>query len=338
MLTYTIRKRVFRLSEGDTLVFPNHVEVRVVLQPLQPFGAAPDGGRTAVRGVPATVRFDANSGRHTIESKVPPKPLEVVIEDPVRRVELRGNELFIRTRCETLEDVNNLIEAIYYGFPMLLNVDFADPPIVERVNGKVGDTPFGWELKSWRGHFDITTQELQEKRVVSAWKRFEIISQPINRRVIAALHYFHVACRLSGVGQSPGEFMAEAILNFSKMLEVLFPATGDEKALDAAREGLKELDFSEDEIEGNFIPAMVLRNHIDVAHVFLSIFTSKQLQVLHQYTESAESSFRSLLQRLLERIQTGLYEVRPYPDPAVRPDAAAVIEKLAHHLGEPDYA
>jgi len=333
MLTYQVRKRVFRLSEGGALDFPNPVEISFVFQPLQPFGMVAGGGKTAVRGVPATVHFDANSGKHAIESKQPLQPLAVTIEEPGRRTEIRGNELRVFTHCKALEDLDDLIQSLYFGFPMLLNVEFADPPTVERVSGKVGSTSFRWELPEWKMEFEITTQELQEEKIASSWRRFDLLSRPGNRRLIAALHYFHVACRLSRVGNSPWEFMAEVILNLSKVLEVLFPPGGDGKTRDAARTALKALNFSEVEIERDFIPAMALRNEIDVSHVSLSLFTLKQLQILHDYTESAEAAFRSMLGRLLDRMQKGHYEVPLCFDLTPSREAVGVIERLSHHFG-----
>ena len=63
---------------------------------------------------------------------------------------------------------------------------------------------------------------------------------------------------------SPWEFMSEVLLNFAKVLEVLFPAS-ESQTIDAARAGLRELGFAEDEVEKWFVPALALRNHLDVA-------------------------------------------------------------------------
>ena len=84
MFTYQIRKRVFRLEEEVSLTWPADTEVRFHLLPLQPFGIEAGGGHTAVRSVAAMAHFNANTGAHTIDSKTPLKPLEVVIEEPSR--------------------------------------------------------------------------------------------------------------------------------------------------------------------------------------------------------------------------------------------------------------
>ena len=192
---------------------------------------------------------------------------------------------------------------------MLLAIEFADPPIIERVDGQIGDVDFRWELKQWKDQFEITSQEKQEQSVASSWERVGILSVPGRRRLLAALHYYHVASRLARRGQIAGEFLPEMILNLSKVLEVLFPPSGDGKTRDAARNGLLKLDFSEIEIEADYIPAMALRNEIDVGHVDLSLFKVDQLALIHGYTEHAETAFRKLLKRVFDSLASDAFEI-----------------------------
>jgi len=265
MMTYQIRKRIYRIDDPNGLKFPNEVEISFEMRPLQAFGMEPGNGRTAVQSVAAHATFDANTGWHTIESRQPLKPLDVTIEESdVRKVEIRGNMLKVTAPANSLEDLNDLLQSIFIGYPILLSIEFGDPVVITRVDGKVGGTPFRWELTDWRMEFDITTQKHQERKAADSWFRFNVISEPTRRRLMAALHYFHVAIRLARVGISPWEFMSEAILNFSKVLEALFPPHGDGRSIDAARSGLKQLGYTEEELERDFIPAIALRNGIDV--------------------------------------------------------------------------
>ena len=207
MLTYQLRQRVFRLEDGDELRFPNSVELVIVFGPPQPFGMEAGGGRTAVRDVEGALQFNANTGQHFIVSSQPLEPLDVTIEEPDHRWELRGNELRVLIeRCASNRDLTGLISSLYYGLPILLNVEFADPPVIERIEGKVGATRFRWELTDWQMSFQTTTQEEQERKFVDSWERFELLSNPQNRRLIGALHYFHMACRLARAGHSPWEW------------------------------------------------------------------------------------------------------------------------------------
>lgn len=328
MLTYQVRPRVFRLASGEELTFPAHGEICFHFQPPQPFGAAAGGGHTAVRGVAASALFNANSGEHTIESKEPLSPLNVTIEEPTRTLRLVGTNLSISQQFASLREMEGMIEGIYFVFPTLVNVPFADPLYIERVDGKVGSTSFRWELAEWRMEFRTTTQEQQEERFAKAWERMGVLSERHRRRLVAGLYYFHVACRLARAGSTAGEFVAEVVLNLAKSLEVLFPPAGDGRTRDAARAGLRTLDFSENQIDCDFIPAMALRNEIDVGHVELGLFTMDQLKTIHAFTERAEAAFRDMFERLISRVESGEADIAPHELGPPRDEAIKLIERL----------
>jgi hypothetical protein len=332
MWTYQVRERDFKVEEGESLVFPNSVELQFELRPLQQLGAGLDQGRTAVKGVPATVHFHGLTGKHWIESETSLDPLEVTIEDGAdRMVELRGSQLRVQQEFATIDELRAFTESLFFGLPILLNVEFNDPPLVDRVFGRVGETPFRWELTRWTIPFATTTMELQETKFAVSWQRFETLSQPENRRLIAALHYYHLACRLETAGDSPWEFMGEVILNLSKTLEVLFPGR-EGQTIDAARTGLASLDLEAQDIERYFIPAMALRNSIDSGHALLSIFTRSQLRVIHAYTEGAINSFRHLLQLVVEKVARGEFSLAAYADMTPSRQALTTIDRLAPHV------
>src|SRR5262249_35108189 len=272
--------------------------------------------------------FNANTGEHTIQSKTPLRPLDVTIDEPIRRVQLTGNVLCVSQRVESDHELAQTIEGIYFVMPLLLNVPFADPPYIERVDGTVGASPFRWELSDWRMAFRVTTQEAQESAAAQAWTGLQLLAPPERRRLFAALHYFHTACRLARRGSTPGEFVAEVILNLAKTLEVLFPPDGDGRTRDAVRSALRQLGFEDARIEGDFIPAMALRNEIDVGHVELGLFTMDQLKIIHAFTERAEGSFRELFDRLLSQVKSGGFVVAPYTAISARPEAVAIVERL----------
>lgn len=327
MLTYQIRRRIFRHEPGEELAFPAHCELCFYFQPAQPFGTEPGGGRTAVRAVAASALFNANTGQHWIDSKQPLSALDVTVEEPTRTVRLVGTTLTVSERFETLQAMEEVITAVFFVLPTLLNIPFADPPYIERVDGKVGSSRFRWELAKWRAEFSITTQQQQEERFAKAWKRMGML-EPRRRRLVAGLHYFHVACRLAGAGSTAGEFVAEVVLNLAKSLEVLFPPTGDGRTRDAARAGLRTLGFPDTQIECDFVPAMALRNEIDVGHVELGLFTMDQLKTIHAFTERAEGAFREMFERLLCRVESGEGEIAPHELGPPRDEAIKLIDRL----------
>ena len=328
MFTYQVRPRILRHEAGETFSLPANVEIRFHFRPLQPFGMEAGGGHTAVRAVAAKALLNANTGEHTVQSETPLEPLDVTIQEPIRIISQKGNILSIKQHFNDLSTLHETIQGLYFTLPMLLNVEFADPPFIERVDGVVGKSTFRWELSDWRMEFRTTTQENQESAIIRSWKHLSALSDQNRRRLLAALHYFHVACRLSRSGTTPGEFLSEVLLNLAKTLEVLFPPTGDGHTRDAARAGLKSLGYMDDKIDADYIPAMALRNEIDVGHVELGVFKLDQLKVLHAYTERAENAFRDLLNTLLEKVETEEFELVSYKLGPPRSEALEIIERL----------
>jgi hypothetical protein len=334
VLTYQIRPRIFRHRPGEELAFPAQCELCFHFQPAQPFGTEPGAGRTLVRAVAASIRFNANTGQHFAESKAPLSPLDVTLQAPTQTVRLVGTTLMITERFESLQAMELAIIAVFFILPTLLNVSFSDPPYIERVDGKVGASGFRWELDEWRLEFRTTTQQEQEEDFAKAWGRIGMMTEPRHRRLAAGLHYFHVACRLARAGCTAGEFVAEVVLNLAKCLEVLFPPNSDGQTRDAARAGLRALGFSAEQIEKDFIPAMALRNEIDVAHVELGLFKMDQLTTIHAYTDRAERAFRELFERLLRRVESGEADIVPHELGPPRDEAIKLVERLKSYMAE----
>lgn len=335
MFTYQVRPRVLKLAVDQPLPFPSNGTVRMHLAPDQPFGLEAGGGRTAVRNVAASVFFNANTGAHYVQSRQPLEPLDVTIQEPSRTIQLKGNVFIVSQRFESNRELTETIESLYLGIPMLLAVDLADPPVVTMIDGEIAGVNFRWELADWRARFEITTQERQEQAVVDSWNRLGVLAASNRRRLQAALHYFHVALRLSRRAEVAGEFLPEVLLNLAKVLEVLFPPGGDGHTRDSARRGLHRLGFSNDTIEADYLPAMALRNEIDVGHVDLSLFTKEQLAVIHGYVERTEPAFRLLFRRIFESIAAATFDVPEYIPTAASGEAVRLIDRLREHINAP---
>lgn len=334
MLTYQVRERALVPNRsGERLSFPNDGEVRFALMPAEPFGGAHGPSRTAVLGVKANLAWNANTDR---DSVTPEKPLEpIVVESQADGIAMRvhGNELSVSSHFRSHRELVGLMVTVHFGLPLVLGLQYVDVPVVTMVTGQVGGVEFVWQYAKRAAGFTVTTKELQEEHFLRAWERLEMLLPLERRRLFAALHYLHTACRLERAGVTPWEFMAEVLLNFSKVLEVLFPAQ-DEKTIESARAGLERLTYTPDEIEQWFIPAIALRNHLDVAHVSLAAFPQRQLRVLHDYTEQAEAHFRELLERVLDGIARGTFDVPAYTDRKPGGEAEKIIRRMAKHFPE----
>jgi hypothetical protein len=171
MLTFQVRPRAFKTEKPVT--FPNRCKVELRLAPKQPFGEEAGGGRTTVQHQPAKVTFNANTGAHYVQSEGPLSPLDVTIEGRADRVTLNGTHLVVVQDCKSWEELDGLVQGLYYGFPMILNVYFADPPYVLEVFGDIGGTPFRWELSEWKLTVSVTNQQSQEEAFAKAWRQMD---------------------------------------------------------------------------------------------------------------------------------------------------------------------
>ncbi len=299
MLTYRLQRRRFRILQGGVPSFPAPVHIEMHLGPPPPFGMGV-GGRTTTRAAPATASIDANTGHATIASATPFDPVDVTVEYQNMAVQMKGDILTVDVTCTDLQELQGLVETFYHLLPAILNVDFGDPPHVLRGSGTIGQSSFIWELVENYAEFYPTTTEKQQHRIIDALERMTgLISEGKNRRLAAAYHYFHVACRLRAAGDSPWEFMGEALVNLTKTLQALFGESRDD-----VRVGLGSLGYSKEEIERSFILVMVLRQ-FDAAHVMLSIMTDVQAVSLNRYVQGREQRFRTLLQRVTAAVAAG---------------------------------
>ena len=240
---------------------------------------------------------------------------------------LSGNHAQLHFTCDSFTHLTQVTEAAYFLLPLLISVEFADPVYIEAVEAHIEDQHFRWELAGWMAPFEATSQQCQQERVERALRRYSLVAAPAQRRLLGALHYFHIACRLLGQGSYPGEFLAESLLNFDRCLVVLY---GPKR--DSVRSALRNLGFSEAEIEGQFIPIMLLRNSIDVGHPSLATLSRDQLEVLQRFADNAEGSFRFLLSSLLRALESGSDVIPSYEDDGPDPALVRTIEILRKHL------
>lgn len=323
MLTYQLQDRVFRVEDDGPLEFPNQVEIEMKLGPPEAFGTSDGFSRLVIFGRKARLLWNSNTGRLQTRSEPPLEPLDVMVETPVQHLTLKGDVLRYKGPCQDSSELEGILSAFQYVLLPLLNVGFADPPVALYIRGRVGKTEFRWEHREAKGSFTPRTPEDIERHVADSFNRLALMQGTANRRLAAGLHYFYIASRLIVAGNSQWEFMAESVLNMSKVLEILFGGT-----MDSVRKQLSELDYTTEEIEDDFIPLMVLRNHFDVGHPRIAILKQKQLRILYQYLAESEDRFRDLFLRLFERIADDTFELHQPEDLHLDSDEQKKLDKL----------
>lgn len=314
MYTYQLQSRAFIFEGNGRLQFPATVVLEAKLSPGTSFGTEDRLSRTLVLAREGNVIINPNSGRWLGQSRPPLEQLEVITKSPTTHLSLTGDVVKYEFQCASPKDLEGMAIAFKWILPPLLNLEFPDPPTVEYVRGSVGNRKFRWEINrsEWQINMRTVTAEKLEKHFVSAFEGIELFNGAKNRRLAAALSYFYIAVRLNVAGDSPWEFMAESILNYAKCLKILFVSS--ENSRDDIRRELHKLNFSKDEIEGDFIPIILLRSQMDVAHPKISIFKERDLKIIYQYIALAESRIRELLSRVLARVADGRYTVLQHSD------------------------
>jgi hypothetical protein len=192
------------MEEGKTFSFPNIVEVEMVLEPTEMFGVGKEPTKTFVPGYNLQAYLNPDSGKCGIVPDHLFDPIEVIVrwKDIIQRFEMQGNKLIVTIECEEIDYLIGLLSAFYYILPLLLTIEFVEPPIVKSIVGKVGDVPFRWEFAGYTFGIDNTNQEIQEKRIVDSFERLSFTCSLENRRLTAALSYFYTAKRLRDAGYS----------------------------------------------------------------------------------------------------------------------------------------
>jgi len=341
MLTYQLQPRVFKGEKG-TFTFPSVVTIEVKFAPPTAFGTKDDLSRTLVLERPASLIYNANTGRVLGKSKPPLEPLEVVIESPDSGFELKGDSLKYKVTCNNVSELEGTIVAFQHVLPTLLNIEFPDPPTVDYIKGWVGDTEFRWEHQECQAPLRVVTAETLEEQVVKGYDRLALLADTRNRRLAASLCYLHLASRLIVSGNSPWEFMAESILNMCKSMEILF-VDSDDTRNDIRRE-LAKLGYTHEEIEGDFIPLLILRSHVDVAHPKVAIHSKRHLMTVYRYLSGSEDCLKKLIKRVIEAVEAGTYQILPTGDLTLNDEdkkgmdllVKTMESRLIHHQKSPD--
>ena len=138
MLTYQLQSRIFQIESDDQFSFPNVAEVELKLGPATTFGTDSSLSRTLVRAHRATIIINANTGRWLAKSDPPLDPLEVIVETKDSKLVLDGDVLRYDFRCADISQLESTLTAFKWVFPTLLNLKFAEPPIISTLFATMG--------------------------------------------------------------------------------------------------------------------------------------------------------------------------------------------------------
>ncbi len=192
-----------------------------------------------------------------------------------------------------------------YVLPAALSVMMNHPCVITDIEGEIGGAVFGYELRDMPFEVRLIDEVERDKSLEDALRLFPNICAEESKRLLAACIYFTRASRLVDAGAWRFEFLAEALLNLSKCLEVLFPPAHGQESRDGVRDGLKRLGLSNDEIEAYFIPILRIRSSLDVAHHRLGVPRRDQVERLISFSSEAVKSVREVLRLIDSHLKEG---------------------------------
>jgi hypothetical protein len=314
--------------------FPNDIQVIAEIQPSESLGVGTRPSRTGVAFARPTWVFDLYSGNVGIISDPPLPPIGFTALFQDVKISIEGNLIKLITRVEKMEDIPTCISTVENYVPPLLNLEIIDCPYITRITGFIGDVPFQWAFHvtmpdmtgvEYSDYTEKLLNKLQNLLIFEGGER--------NVRLSAALHYFYIACRLFRVGNTIWEFMPEIILNLAKVLDSLFVSSGNSR--DDIRRGLTSFGASQEIIDSDFMPIVILRNQFGVAHISTATYSSEQLQTIYKYLQFVESKFRTFLLNMIKRVEEGSFSLEEMDTKPSREKTAQInrlIESMEKRL------
>jgi hypothetical protein len=333
MFTFAAKPRIVRLRQSASLSFPATVTLRAKLGPPWLFGAGGVEPRHVVAGsTGVSLFFNANTGKWYAGGGTQPRAVRGTSTAVGFLIELVGDTASVTFEAQEVDQIVDVANLLLYGLPLVLGIHLQFPCFVEHVIGQTSGGAFGYEAQELVLEAVLVDEDDQDARARRALDNLVLFTMPHLRRVQAALVYFTRSGRLLDAGHTRWEFMSEAVLNLAKVLESLFPPAGDGKTRDAVRKGLAALGYSEDEVEEWFIPALALRSEMDVAHVWLAMLASDQIEALTAYADNAINRFRGLITKVIQGSIDGDVQIPEYMPAAADSKATATIDAVTARI------
>jgi hypothetical protein len=315
MQPYWVHSRAL-VSKNPTnpVRFPGPAKINFHLEPQRLFGVGHDFGRFTIEGKDKTnVEIDANFGSVQLKSDTPLRQLGFSSQIEGNDTSLNKSILTVVKTCDSANALHTYISHFYLRLGPILSIRLPEPVVVSRVDGDVNGAPFAWEFGMYgddselRINFICMSADRSEAWIEAALHLLPQLKGDQGIRVLHACSFFMNAMRLNLAGTSLREFMAEHILNLAKVLQVLFVHSSSER--DDVRKGLRAVGICKAEIEGVFIPVLLLRSSLGVAHPKLTIPAGQIMDEVREFIEFAEGPYRKMLWSVATKCAVGGLEL-----------------------------
>ncbi len=160
---------------------------------------------------------------------------------------------------------------------------------------------------------------------------FTQITAASEERYLLACIYYQQALRMESPHECtiPALHISELILNLAKCLEMLFGSSRDK-----VRETCRLLGYTDEEIETQIVPILVIRSNFDIAHPVGTRMLYEYIETVHQYAGRSLYNVRALLIRVGTLLSDGKDILAPL-DSDGKDDRIKLCERLREHMTKP---
>lgn len=328
------RRRVARQSFGsmEAVTWPTNVTLTAKLRPEDFFGPTDTSEHRSfmVRAKPGQrFYFNFGNGESSLfsEHHLSNLSCEQVLSNGVRLI-IDGAKLTAQFEGDSLSDVYAVVQHIEFYILPMLSVCADIPFSVEALEAQIGaDCRVEYHLPDLTVSAIIFSDEYRDSCVNEALAAANLWNDSVPRLVIACM-YYQQAVRLRSPNETrvAGLNVAEAVLNLSKVLEVLF---GDH---DAVRLGCRSLGLTNEQVESQIIPLLLARNQLDIAHPVVTRLDETHLSALRGYLDRAQQNVRTVLLRTIRAVETGVFHLTPVEESGTAPEKIRLMRKIASYL------
>lgn len=317
MLTYELNRFSAVFEDKGEIKFPSLIRLNVELGPKTLFGMEDGFTRACFTGGKVTEIFiDFEKGTQGCRNVLNPEDFQGKFTCPEATsndgkdvfkeytLEIGGNILSLALNCENGRDFGILVYLAKYLVPASLSLELWESVFVKRISGTCEGRPFKLRLATYGNLMSVIRPGDVTKRINRAFENLKTLRLIQSPRLKAALHYYHTACRLTAVGETVWEFVPEIILNYVKILEVLFGSCNE-----SIRRQLRSLGYDADRIETIFIPILLLRSHFDIAHARLSSPQKINIPEVAKFILNIESQMGDLIRKVIQKSESGEFEL-----------------------------
>ena len=327
-----------RLLVGDgasiPVVWPAEIDLTFRLTPGDIFGVPGAGTPRSTMTGETKFSIDGETGKLVVleTGPLPTFRLDGTFKDG--SLIFVGNEAVLKASAVSEQHLESLMNWASVLLTQFLTVQVGSFVDIASVKGTVAGHPVAalYPAESYSILLASVDAALREERIRSALQG-PSVDNPSYPRFVASTRYFHHALRLiapTEVNYVPYSAHAEVLLNLAKSIEILFSAP----TRDALRGRLRELGYSDEQIESQIVPILLVRNEIDVGHPTSGQATPEDVATLRRFVDRSLQNVAAILQNVWRHIFLNQSFLDPLHGPA-DPDRAKLIAKLQAYLEAP---